>query len=100
MWRRARSNVIAPQRAEADAVQAMRELYAWSVAVTQCRERDGITLGEGNTRDFITGINVADAAVSLCQWLGDEWACHRCDDILHDLMGLTETEAAGGRWQN
>ncbi|PVH88219.1 hypothetical protein DL98DRAFT_365064, partial [Cadophora sp. DSE1049] len=98
MWRRARSDGMAPHRAEADAVQAMRDLYAWSVVVAQGMESDGINLGQGedgdDVRDAIAGINVAHAAMRLCEWLGDERAWRGCDGILRELRDLLEMEAA------
>jgi len=90
MWRRARSDGIAPHRAEADAVQAMRDLYAWSMLIIQGMDSD-------DARDDINSISVARNAMELCVWLGDERAWRGCDGILRELKDLTKMEAMGDR---
>ena len=90
MWRRARSDGIAPHRAEATAVQAMRDLYGWSMFIVQSMDNDDVC-------NDITGVSVARNAMELCIWLGDERAWRGCDVILRELRDLTKMEAMGDR---
>ncbi|KAH9221504.1 hypothetical protein DL95DRAFT_381776 [Leptodontidium sp. 2 PMI_412] len=95
MWRRARSDEMAPHRAEAEAVLVMRDLYAWSEIVTQGMESDG---GEGNVgedHNEIVCLKVAFAAKKLCQWLGDAQAWEDCDGVMSELGHLMEVDGSG-----
>ncbi|KAH7364309.1 hypothetical protein BKA65DRAFT_490988 [Rhexocercosporidium sp. MPI-PUGE-AT-0058] len=97
MWRRARSDEMAPHRAEADAVHAMRDLYAWSEVVARGIDSD-IECGEGAGKDpDEISLKVAYAAKRLCQWLGDGQAWDDCHGILRELRDLMEGGGFGGR---
>ncbi|KAL2065035.1 hypothetical protein VTL71DRAFT_4175 [Oculimacula yallundae] len=103
IWRRARSDEMAPHRAEGDAVHSMAELYEWSEVVVRGMESDGVDIeredGVFESPGEIRGMKVACAAEMLCRWLGDEQAREDCEVMGRELEGLIEAvaEVAGVR---
>ncbi|KAG4442283.1 hypothetical protein IFR05_002207 [Cadophora sp. M221] len=106
MWRRARSDEMAPHRAEADAILTMRDLYAWGEVVAQGMESNGGNVeggeyaGEGSVGEDPTEIGslkVAYAARKLCRWLSDRQAWEDCDGVMSELSDLIEVDGLGGR---
>lgn len=96
VWRRARSDGMAPHRAEADAVIAMQDLYTWSEVVVRGLDCDGYDGDEGDGEDG-AGLKVACNAKQLCRWLGDEEAWLECGSVLGQLKGLMDGETGEGR---
>jgi hypothetical protein len=94
IWREARSNIMAPHRAEADTVRAMRNLYAWGEIVVRGMESGGEYENEDDGRSAVTGlqedgaVRVAEAAKSLCGWLSDSEAWGVCERALRKLREL------------
>ncbi|KUJ22376.1 uncharacterized protein LY89DRAFT_575666 [Mollisia scopiformis] len=112
IWRKARRDLVAPHREEADAVREMRDLYKWSEVVARCMESDGLDDGEGEVGSEVSGteddglgfpgMSAAKAAKRICQWLGDEEAWDTCDTVMGELRDLGEgdgvrTPVAGER---
>ncbi|CZS91288.1 uncharacterized protein RAG0_01987 [Rhynchosporium agropyri] len=98
IWRRARSDEMAPHRAEGDAVHAMRGLYRWSEIVVRGIESDGREDGvaaEGPHVGDIMGMKVAVAAKDLCRWLGDDGAWNHCCGVMNELRELSEKGKEG-----
>lgn len=99
LWRKARRNIMAPHRAEADAVRRMRDLYAWGEVIVNAME-SGIIHDDDEESDgssMITGLNlegirVAHAAKAFCRWLRDMAACGECKNVLNRLRELDEEE--------
>jgi hypothetical protein len=98
IWRRARSDALAPHREEAEAVRAMRDLYAWGEIITkgfqgddledaECRSAMGsLSSSAGND----VWARVGEAAQNLCQWLGDNVALGICERLVDELGDLKE----------
>jgi len=103
MWRKARSDGMAPHRAEAKAVRVMRDLYAWGQLLVQGfqddeNEDEDEEMDEGETEEGWDGeeslaMMVGQAAKRLCSELRDWRAWGVCDDITTDLRDL---EREGG----
>ena len=108
MWRKARNDDMAPRRAEADAVRAMRDLYAWGEVIVRgledggqgdvdMRSVDGCGLQgwsreEGWHREESEAVRVGEAAKRLCRWFGDWRKWETCEEVLEMLRGLEERE--------
>lgn len=104
MWRKARRDVLAPRRAEAEAVRDMRDLYAWGETVSRAFQSDGL---EENRMDWenaegrrCSGVGsdvwarVGEAAKNLCKWLENNEALVSCEEAAN---GLRELKKEAGR---
>lgn len=91
---------MAPHRSEADAVRAMRDLYAWGEIVVKAMESGMIYEDddESEGRSTVTGLDVdgdiriAQAAKRFCHWLGDRDAWEECEKLLGRLREREERE--------
>ncbi|KAE9381398.1 hypothetical protein N431DRAFT_476231 [Stipitochalara longipes BDJ] len=106
MWRRAKSDILAPHREEAGTVRDMRDLYAWGEVISRAFQSDDLeesdmdwesargSLCSGMGTDMWT--KVGEAAKRLCEWLGNEEAILICEDVVNELKKLKEKEDCGG----
>jgi hypothetical protein len=100
MWRKARSDGIAPHRAEAQTVRVMRNLYAWGELVVRAFEG-----GVGEEDDEMdlpmdakserwsdlgesVAVRVGEAAENFCGCLKDRRAWNTCHDVVKELRDL------------
>jgi hypothetical protein len=110
IWRKARSDLIAPHRAEAVAVREMRDLYTWGEFLVRGVEDEDHVYDEeqsDRTHDAWTEeestMMVGEVAARLCRWLRDREALRACQRVSMELMGLMRDQAkerrvsAGGR---
>jgi hypothetical protein len=98
MWRRARSDVLAPHREEAGAVRDMRDLYAWGEIISRAFQSDDLEEGdmdwESARGSLCSGLGtnvwtkVGEAAKKLCEWLGDAEASDICEGVVNELKEL------------
>lgn len=120
LWRKARHDVMAPHRAEADAVREMRDLYAWAELVARAMDSDGllsvddISTDGGSVSEYGPGggagfngsggvevpIRVGRAAKRICEWVGDEEGWDSCDSVCNELRELGEKDRDGDRRMN
>jgi len=91
LWRKARSDIMAPHRAEAEAVRSMRNLYIWGEKVVRGMEGEGFLNEEGQM-----GVGAGEAALRICGWLGDEQARGFCMGVLGTLKQLEREGRKGG----
>jgi hypothetical protein len=104
VWRKARSDVMAPHRAEAAAVRTMKELYAWGETVVRGFEGEdrGCDEQEGESESSVVGDEgdagrIGGAAKRLCHWFGDEQASNVCEELAGELLDLKKKGQAGTR---
>jgi hypothetical protein len=90
IWRKARSNIMAPHHAEAEAVRTMCDLYTWGEIVV--KGIDGYEVGED---EGIEDMTYGGAAKSLCGWLESTGLWESCEEIVRELEELAR-EGAGG----
>jgi hypothetical protein len=100
LWRKARSDVLAPRREEAKAVRDMRDLYAWGEIISRVSQSEDLD-GNGMERESATGsfdsgggsdvrAMVGEAGNNLCEWLGNYEALLVCDGVVRELRRLKE----------
>jgi hypothetical protein len=105
LWRKARSDGMAPHRAEADAVRAMRNLYAWGEILVRGLE-EGVYGRQDEEMETESGLSslgeeegevvrVGEAAKRLCEWLRDRRAWGVCERVLKELRKLEEQSEDG-----
>jgi hypothetical protein len=102
MWRRARSHALAPHRAEAEAVRAMRDLYDWGELITrgfQSDDFDDMIIDYGSAMGSLSStdgndiwLRVGEAAKNLCEWFDNDEAVAICEGITNELRELKENE--------
>jgi hypothetical protein len=93
LWRKARKDVMAPHRAEAETVRVMKDLYEWGEVIARGLERDTDEDG-GDSGEM--GMRVVEAARLFCKWLGDGRAVVECEETGEELRGLMEGNRGAG----
>lgn len=103
MWRKARSDLLAPHHAEAVATQDMRDLYNWSQFVVRGVEEPRPRYEEGDMEsDMVVLVNenrdmtTVEVAQILCRWFGDQGALSACRRVGQELKEL-KREPVGPR---
>jgi hypothetical protein len=100
LWRKARSDVLAPRREEAKAVRDMRDLYAWGEIISRVSQSEDL---DGNGMEWESAMGsfdsgggsdvwamVGEAGNNLCEWLGNYEALLVCDGVVKELRRLKE----------
>ena len=110
MWRRARSDVLAPHREEAGAVRDMRDLYAWGEIISRAFQSDDLEEGdmdwESARGSLCSGLGtnvwtkVGEAAKKLCEWLGDAEASDICEGVVNELKELKGLKEKDGGYSD
>lgn len=106
LWRKARSDVLAPRRKEAKAVRDMRDLYAWGEILSRVFQSEDL---EGNGMEWESAMGsldsgggsdvwamVGEAGNNLCEWLGNDEALLVCGGVVRELRMLKEKQGGGG----
>jgi hypothetical protein len=100
IWRKARSDLIAPHRAEAVAVREMRDLYTWGEFLVRGVEDEDHVYDEeqsdssyGAWMEEESTMMVGKVATRLCRWLGEREALRACQRVSMELLGLMREQA-------
>jgi hypothetical protein len=104
LWRKARSDLLAPHQAEAVAVQDMRDLYAWGELLIRGvdhqrphYEEDDIESDGEVWMDERRDMKVVEVAKTLCRWFGDQEALSACRRVSLELKELEKEQASPRR---